>query len=738
MKWIRKHRLNLFLISLNVVYILFLLKSAYRVENIDYGNIVGTIVISILLTWTVLGEEVSDRITIPMSIAIFGCLFFIFFISRGANNSIEIINSNLSSGKSTDFKEYRYFIITIVPFIYMWGAYLSKIGSLGILTYLDLSIVAVLWFLGYKEEIIYTMPFLLLAILLTFGANNLKHFLIKEGHDFEEYKITKWKLILFSLGLIAILIGISTKLPYRKVGAYSTKIKANLSINKTKYNDSSDGSFIGYSEGRTGFSQAQDKLGGKLKLNDKEAFKITFLQGEINKQYYFRGNVRDTYIGDRWVSNHQQIVLNDVETSSDNLVREIKELGGKIIEVKISPNIKNESYYAPKYSTDIQDESNQRIYKDGFSNIFFSKNLTNTPYTVTFLDDSFIEKSIIDNKLLKIASDGKISSEVPDFYLQIPNSVTLRTFDLVRNITKDKISSKDKVEAIKKYLEANYEYSLDVSEVPQGQDFIDYFLFTEKKGYCEYFATAMTMMCRISGVPARYVEGFKLSDKRDNDGNYIVTNMDAHAWCEVNYKLDEDISKIKQDNIWQEVDASPTAYEFSEKDSISNFATSNSSNVNASGKVERAKSQKSEDNNSVNIANRNNVTIENDKFFRIIGILIIVMIALRIVLVKRKYKFLREETSAKKIFLYYEKGLSSINILKESYETYGEFIDRIEDVTLSNKLKNLIQLVYLEHYGNEVKLVNGEEYVDYFENYLKKKDGNITYLIKKFFFLRKD
>ncbi|MDD7792818.1 transglutaminase-like domain-containing protein [Clostridium sp. 'White wine YQ'] len=737
MKWIRHHRLNLFLITLNVVYILFLLKKAYRVENIDYGNIVGTIVISILLTWTILGEEVSDKITIPMSIAIFGCLFFIFFISRGANNSIEIINSNLSSGKSTDFKEYRYFIITIVPFIYMWGAYLSKIGSLGILTYLDISIVTILWFLGYKEEIIYTMPFLLATILLTFGANNLKHFLIKESLDFEECKITKWKLVLFSIGLTAILIGISTKLPYRKAGAYSTKIKANLSINKTKYNDVSDESFIGYNEGRAGFSQAQDKLGGKLKLNDKEAFKITFLQGEINKQYYFRGNVRDTYIGDRWVSNHQQIVSDDAETSSDNLVSEIKGLGGKVIEVKISPDIKNESYYAPKYSTDIQEENNQRIYKDVFSNIFFSKDLINTPYIVKFLDDDFLEQSIVDNKLLKIATDGKVSSEVPDFYLQIPNSVTLRTFDLVREITKDKVSPKDKVEAIKKYLESNYKYSLDVSEIPQGQDFLDYFLFTEKKGYCEYFATAMTMMCRISGVPARYVEGFKLSDKRDNDGNYIVTNMDAHAWCEVNYKLDEDSSKIKQDNIWLEADASPTAYEFSEKDSISNFAANSSSNVNAAGKVERTKSQKSEDSNSVNIANSNKFKIENDKLFKIVGILLIFMIVLRILQIKRKYKYLRKETSAKKIFLYYEKGLSSIDILKKNYETYGEFIDRIEDVTLSNNLKKLIQLVYLERYGNEVKLVNGEEYVDYFEDYLKKKDGNMIYLIKKFFSLRK-
>lgn len=737
MKWIRNHRLNLLLITLNIIYILFLLKKAYRIENIDYGNVVGIIIVSVLLTWTILGEEVSNKITVPMSIAIFGCLFFIFFISRSANDSIEIINRDLSSGKPTEFKEYKYFIMFIVPFIYMWGAYLSKIGSLGILTYLDISIVVILWFLGYKEEIIYTMPFLLATILLTFGVNNLKYFLIKEEQGLRKYKISKWKLSLLSIVIISVLIGISIKLPYRKVGAYSAKIKANLTISKDKHSEVSDRNFVGYNEGISGFSQERDRLGGKLKLDNKEVLKIAIVQGLINKQYYFRGNVRDTYIGDRWVSNHQQILTEDMETSSDNLVREVKELGGKIIKVKVYPDIQNESYFSPKYSTNINEESNQRIYKDGVSNIFFSNNPISSSYIVTFLDDSFLEQAISDDKILKIANDGRVSSEVPDFYLQIPNSVTLRTFDLVREITKEKTNSKDKVEAIKKYLETNYKYSLDVSEVPEGKDFLDYFLFTEKKGYCEYFATAMTMMCRMSGVPARYVEGFKLSDKKDSEGNYIVSNMDAHAWCEVNYKLDMDSSKIKQDNIWQEVDASPTAYEFSEKDSKNNIAISNSSNINKTGETERTGLQKSEVNNSVSIANGNNHAIENDHLFKAIGIIIIVIIILRIVLINRKYKFLRKETSAKKIFLYYENGLSSINMLKRSYETYGEFIDRIDDKALSDKLKKLIQLVYLEHYGDEVKLINGEEYVDYFEDYLKKKDGNIIYLIKKFFFLRK-
>ncbi|WP_294342694.1 transglutaminase family protein, partial [uncultured Clostridium sp.] len=53
-----------------------------------------------------------------------------------------------------------------------------------------------------------------------------------------------------------------------------------------------------------------------------------------------------------------------------------------------------------------------------------------------------------------------------------------------------------------------------------------------KKGYCTYFATATTIMCRAVGVPARYVEGVKL-DEKVKEGEYIAKNSDSHAWCEV-------------------------------------------------------------------------------------------------------------------------------------------------------------------------------------------------------------
>jgi hypothetical protein len=57
-------------------------------------------------------------------------------------------------------------------------------------------------------------------------------------------------------------------------------------------------------------------------------------------------------------------------------------------------------------------------------------------------------------------------------------------------------------------------------------------LFETKQGYCTYFASGMTILCRLAGLPARYVEGFQGSMEANQPT--ILTGLDAHAWTEVN------------------------------------------------------------------------------------------------------------------------------------------------------------------------------------------------------------
>ena len=58
---------------------------------------------------------------------------------------------------------------------------------------------------------------------------------------------------------------------------------------------------------------------------------------------------------------------------------------------------------------------------------------------------------------------------------------------------------------IQNWLRSNCTYTLDVESVSTGVDFVTAFLLGTRKGYCTYFASAMTVMCRMVGIPARYV-----------------------------------------------------------------------------------------------------------------------------------------------------------------------------------------------------------------------------------------
>ncbi len=82
-------------------------------------------------------------------------------------------------------------------------------------------------------------------------------------------------------------------------------------------------------------------------------------------------------------------------------------------------------------------------------------------------------------------------------------------------------------------LEAGTSYTLSPSEVPEGVDFVNWFLST-REGYCTYYATAMAVLARGYGIPSRYAEGYSLSGAELNEnGFYELTGMNAHAWPEL-------------------------------------------------------------------------------------------------------------------------------------------------------------------------------------------------------------
>ncbi|MGI6669306.1 MAG: transglutaminase-like domain-containing protein [Acetivibrionales bacterium] len=120
----------------------------------------------------------------------------------------------------------------------------------------------------------------------------------------------------------------------------------------------------------------------------------------------------------------------------------------------------------------------------------------------------------------------------------MPENLPQRVKDLSLSLTSSKENNYDKAKAIEQYLASNYPYNLDVRSTPRNRDFVDYFLFDLKEGYCSYYASAMAILARCAGLPARYVEGYMLPPEplEDDRTAFIITNMQAHAWVEIYFE----------------------------------------------------------------------------------------------------------------------------------------------------------------------------------------------------------
>ncbi|MBQ8905953.1 MAG: transglutaminase domain-containing protein [Ruminococcus sp.] len=89
-------------------------------------------------------------------------------------------------------------------------------------------------------------------------------------------------------------------------------------------------------------------------------------------------------------------------------------------------------------------------------------------------------------------------------------------------------------------LTENAAYTLSPGKTPANRDFVQFFLQENHKGYCSYFATAGAVLCRMYGIPARYVEGYVVlesdcNETTKNGDSYVIEIEDtrAHAWVEI-------------------------------------------------------------------------------------------------------------------------------------------------------------------------------------------------------------
>lgn len=134
------------------------------------------------------------------------------------------------------------------------------------------------------------------------------------------------------------------------------------------------------------------------------------------------------------------------------------------------------------------------------------------------------------------SADGfpeRIPASLRKRYLEVPagyERITKLASEVVRGIS----TPRAKAQRVEQYLRASgeFRYTLEQPET-EGTDPLHVFLFEAKAGHCEYFSTAMAIMMRSLGLPARNVTGFLGGDYNPYGDYYAIRNGHAHSWVEV-------------------------------------------------------------------------------------------------------------------------------------------------------------------------------------------------------------
>lgn len=126
-------------------------------------------------------------------------------------------------------------------------------------------------------------------------------------------------------------------------------------------------------------------------------------------------------------------------------------------------------------------------------------------------------------------SRGRLSPSARH-YLRLPE-LPDRVAALADSLVAGSADRYERVRRIRDWLAGEFAYTRELPATA-GEATLEHFLFERRAGHCEYFSTAMAVLLRSVGIPARNVNGFLGGDWNEFGGYLAVTQNDAHSWVE--------------------------------------------------------------------------------------------------------------------------------------------------------------------------------------------------------------
>ncbi|WP_446899252.1 transglutaminase-like domain-containing protein [Clostridium sp. LBM24168] len=708
---------------LNVVLLVILASRAYSVVDIPYKYImllfIGTVAVFELINYILSKKKKTFLILLIIFIAlsifigIYRYSYFIIIFNNMENRALKI-NDIVAVNSYVQFSLIYPFYFLVIPIITSIYLILFKLKK-GVVVILINTFVMILYGLLEFDSAVKNVLFL--YVFLVFISLNKYDFGKKSRENYGKRIIIYY--IIISIVLSSIVFKFAPDRSGKEADNMEYKLSSMFNVEGTKiYNFST----IGINEGNISF------LGKKLQMSNT---KISLISGDVPK--YLRTKVYYGYNHNRWIENIQlpiiigknildvnSLVHYNVPNIADNSeffkknikYNEENDIKIKTIFIRNLNNDFSNVMISPNYIKKVISNKNSYITMYDNENYLVGQNLLN--YSIDYYDYTGMEtfekymKSKYKNDINNI--HGKVNINNVNYSL-INNALSFTSSDRVKKLAY-KITSKasnntEKLKLIQNYLLSNYTYNLQPDPMGDNSpDYVDFFLFNEKRGYCMSFATAAVMLCRAAGIPARYVEGFKVSGKKDSKGRYILRSSDAHAWCEVLTSTDkgtwsilETTPRYEQGSVGNTNTTLPSGNIKSNNEKSQMRETQYNGRTKAIPKSQQKtevknKQKRSADKNYIHILGK----VENYKYAVAIACISLICIVIKLLRKKFILKSIVYSESLIPLYTYLLKRLKTIGLVKKPYETDEEFAVRIRD-TIDIEL--LVKALYREIYGNE-------------------------------------
>ena len=394
----------------------------------------------------------------------------------------------------------------------------------------------------------------------------------------------------------------------------------------------------------------------------------------------FTGGEYEPY-DNKWLSIDQNTEFKNTYPTEVSTLKEYYDEGGK--------------NSARGYMTIINVEAPALTYQPYYSDSDTKPVFTNQTRTYTFYPRMEGNASVVEG------------DKANENYLAVPKENKKAIDGFIKEAGIKKGTAREVATQIRDYYQDNIPYTIRPGATPWRQDFINYFLESNKKGYCAHFASAATLILREMGIPARYCEGYAISLNQVNDNGELVenekysdhydgynelgetalirvdaTDADAHAWVEI----------YDENEGWIKFEVTPTGGILDDEDDDDSF-WDNFNNIFGDGD-DNAGEVEGNDSDGLSISRA-------DTVMRYVAYVVMGLVALAILI----FVFLKIYPTIKYRVKYSKAGYSDKLIMKYSRLLAKK---RKKDATLREKMNYSEQMEYLLPFSENDKIKMGD------------------------------